>query len=92
MKKDTVDQVDDLEAGITRMTREMSNDDSAKFVIDAIYEKIRSDKLELRPEDIADKIELGEDPVDIKPYGEKYGFPDNEWHNIKIIEEIPEKK
>jgi len=91
-KTDAIEVVDALERGISDILRQISNEDSSKFTVDAIYDKVRSEKLELRPEDIADKLANGENPVDISPYGENYDFPDNQWTNIKLLADIPEKK
>lgn len=90
-KSDAIETVDQLESNISDITRRMLNDDSAKFVVDAIYDKVRSEKLELRPEDIADKIADGEKPVDVNPYGEDYEFPLNEWKGVKLLSDIPTK-
>ena len=90
-KSDALEAVDLLEKGISDITRKILNEDSARFTLDALYDKVRSEKLQLRPEDIADKIREGEDPVDIKPYGEDYKFPKNEWNGVKLLADIPKK-
>lgn len=63
--------IDILEDSINDMQARLLRDNSPKLV-EALYEKVISDQLKLRPEDIAEKIENGEDPIDVRPYGDEY--------------------
>jgi len=51
---------------------EFLNGDSSKGLREGLFEIIELEKLELRPEDIAEKIKLNKDPLKIHPYGEGY--------------------
>jgi len=71
MKLVKLDDIDMLEQSINEMQSRLLRDNSPNLV-EALYEKIATDQLLLRPEDIAEKLENGEEPVDVKPYGESY--------------------
>lgn len=91
-KADVIGIVDDLEAGISNIVKILANQDTAQFVIDDLYEKVRDDQLRLRPEDIVEKIENREELVDVHPYGEDYKFEQNEWKGVKLLSPIAGKK
>lgn len=51
---------------------EFLNGDTSKPLREGLFEIIEFEKLELRPEDIAEKIKLNKDPIKIHPYGDDY--------------------
>jgi len=82
--KNAIDDINSLESEINTLTGKLLQDDKTQFIVDKLYEKIATDKLELRPEDIADKLAAGEEPVDIHPYGEKYNFEPYPWRGVEL--------
>lgn len=70
--KDTITVIDTLDQKIEKGIREFLNGD-VNQTVDVLVEVERV-SLGIRPEDIAEKILNGEDPVDIRPYGKNYNF------------------
>jgi hypothetical protein len=79
-----IEEIDTLERNINDMQARMLRDNTP-ILVDALYTRIAADRLQLRPENIAEKIKEKEPPVDIKPYGEKYDFKDRyKWKGTKL--------
>lgn len=64
-----------LQSKIETLTSEFLNQDNNQGVKDRLFEDVENSCLGIRPEDIANKIAAGEDPVpDVHPYGDDYKF------------------
>lgn len=81
--------IDTLEKSINEMQSRLLRDNNPQLR-EALYEKIAGEQLKLRPEDIAEKMEAGEPPVDVAPYGEDYSFAKYKWKGVKIVDKASE--
>lgn len=63
---------EDYEKKIDLRSMEFLNGDVSEEIREDLYQTIEYEKLELRPEDIAEKIKEGKLPVKVFPYGEDY--------------------
>jgi hypothetical protein len=74
-QKDIITVIDKLEKDIEAMVPEFLNNDIGEGVRRALYEELETASLGIRPEEIATKLEDGEDPLpDTHPYGKDYTF------------------
>jgi hypothetical protein len=65
---------DKLENDIDVLVNEFLNHDNSVGLRDKVFDEVEIASLGLRPEEIAEKLELGQEAVDIKPYGKEYNF------------------
>jgi hypothetical protein len=72
--KELLESATTLENEIDYLVNDFLNQDNVAALKDKVFEEIEIVSLGLRPEDIAEKLENGEEPVDIKPYGVDYNF------------------
>lgn len=72
--KDIIHVIDTLDNRIETITREILNNDSSDNLAVSLLNEVERVSLGLRPEDIAEKLANGIDPVDIRPYGKNYNF------------------
>jgi hypothetical protein len=69
-----VSDIRDLQREINDIKDQLLAFDRSNELRKELYKKTDEIRLELRPEDIAQKLADGVDPVDVKPYGDKYRF------------------
>jgi hypothetical protein len=72
--KDIIFVIDQLDSRIESITREILNGDTNEDMTVSLLNEVERVSLGLRPEDIAEKMANGIDPVDIRPYGKNYNF------------------
>ena len=73
--KDTSKKVKEIIEDIDLLQNEiLSGHRILKDLVQALSSVTEKIKLELQPEEIADKIKKGEKPVDVTPYGKDYNF------------------
>lgn len=72
--KEMIALTSSLTAVIDDLKKDFVDPFDSKKLIETLYEQAEFEDLGLSPEAIADRIAAGEDPVDIKPYGEDYKF------------------
>jgi hypothetical protein len=78
---------EDYEKKIDIRAMEFLNGDMGEEIREDMYQAIEYEKLELRPEDIAEKIKEGKLPVKVFPYGEDYSAGKRKLK--KIEEDMP---
>lgn len=72
--KDIINNISILKKQLSDITSRMLNDNTTKENVATLYEHVEYTSLGIRPEDIAEKLKNGEDPIDVRPYGENYNF------------------
>lgn len=73
--KDTVKKITEIKSEINTLKNDiLAGDVYMQELANALYKKTESIRLELRPEDIAQKLSEGKEPVDVYPYGKDYEF------------------
>ena len=71
-KSSVLKTINDMEYEMEERRLELLNYDKSFYLYNSLYEKTEMERLELRPEHIADKLKKGQDAVDVYPYGKKY--------------------
>lgn len=74
-KAKNLDLIQSYKTQIALSERKMTNDDTSEELRHDLYAYVESRRLELRPEDIATKIAINENPVDNIEEDPKYEFP-----------------
>lgn len=87
----TLEMIDGLESSINEMSNRLISEMAGQLK-DELYNRIEKEKLALRPEDIAQKLEEGENPVDVSPYGEDYNYEKYPWKNVKLLNDTKAKE
>ena len=82
--KEIMLNIDKLEKDVDSMVSEFLNYDNNLGLKDKVFDEIENMSLGIRPEEIAEKLEAGEDPVGISPYGKDYDFKDTFGDRTKI--------
>ena len=73
--KDLISNVENLGNKIDLLVNEFLNHDNTQAIKDRLNDDLEASCLKLRPEDISEALESGEDPVpDCRPYGDNYKF------------------
>lgn len=73
--KDTVKKIKEIKDEIDTLKKTILNGDILfKSLVNQLQQKTKQIILELKPENIADKIKQGLAPVDVTPYGSDYKF------------------
>jgi hypothetical protein len=71
-QKKTTENIQDIKNLIYTTRKIFTAGENNKLFINQIVDDIEYEIVALRPEDIAQKIAKGEEPVNIKPYSKKY--------------------
>jgi hypothetical protein len=71
-KSSVLKTINEMEYEMEERRLELLNYDKSFYLYNSLYEKTEMERLELRPEHIADKLKKGQEIVDVHPYGKKY--------------------
>lgn len=88
---DLIKAIDALEQSINKMQIDLLKEWQPQL-IDELYNEVASSALGLRPEDIADKIQDGEQVVDVHPYGGDYDFKKYPWKGVRLTTDTKQKE
>lgn len=87
-KSSVLKAINDMETEMESRTVELLNHDRSFGLRQSLYEASESERLALRPEDIAENLRRGRDATDVKPYGKNYKA---EYFKKEDLEKEPEK-
>ena len=73
--KDLFNLINSLETEVSTLENELIKNDPSLEIREELYAEVERIALGIRPEDIAEKMAAGEDPLPgVHPYGERYKF------------------